>query len=338
MEGTILLTGVSGFIAKRVALKLLQAGYEVRGTLRRMDRAAEVTAALKPALDDPQALSRLSFAGCDLTADDGWEAAMDGVGAVVHTASPLPLAEPKLPDELIRPALQGTRRVLRAAQAAGVRRVVMTSSVAAVHSIGATKLHDEADWVDPDAPEVTTYARSKVLAERAAWDFVAGDGVDMQLTTINPGVVAGPPLDVHFGSSIALVQRLLRGKDPMVPDMRMSIVDVRDVAEMHLRALQRPETAGRRYIAAAGVISLVEAARVLKAAFPDRRIATRQAPRLLIKAVAMFDPEMRAALPRLGQDMKLTAQRAEREMGMHFIPPEEALRATGAWLLAHGAV
>lgn len=338
MDGTILLTGVSGFIAKHVALKLVKAGYEVRGTLRRIDRAAEVTAALKAAHADPEALARLSFAGCDLTSDTGWEAAMEGVTAVVHTASPFPIAEPKAPDEVILPALQGTRRVLRAAHAAGVRRVVLTSSLAAVYTAGQNKLHDETDWVDPDGREVSSYARSKVLAERAAWDFVAGDGVDIQLTTINPGMVVGPPLDVHFGSSIGIIRRMLTGKDPMVPDIHLSVVDVRDVAEMHLRALERPELAGRRYIASAGVLSLIEAARALKAAFPDRKIATRQAPGFVVKALALFDPNIRAALPALGKDLRVSAQRAERELGMHFISPEGAVRAAGEWLVAHGVV
>lgn len=338
MSETVVLTGISGFLAKQVALRLLNAGYPVRGTLRRLDRAEEVRAALAPALVDRARLEGLSFVAADLESDAGWDAAMDGAQAVVHTASPFPTTSPKDPMVLIRPAVEGTRRVLAAAHRAGVRRVVLTSSIAAVMTPRATKLLDETDWLDPDAPHVSPYSRSKMLAERAAWDFVAGAGQGMQLSTVNPGMIAGPPLDRHYGDSIGLIRRVLRGKDPMLPDFALSWVDVRDVAEVHLRLLQRPGTAGRRFIATAQTLSLPEVARVLKAAHPDRRIPTGTAPNLAIRVMALFDPSVRDILHELGWRVRLSAARAETDLGMRFISSEGAIRAAGDWLIRMGEV
>ncbi len=240
MAETVLLTGVSGFIAKHVALKLLNAGYDVRGTLRRLDRANEVHAALAPHLLEQA--GQLSLVQADLEADAGWAEAMAGVSAVVHTASPFPITQPKNPQDLIRPAVEGSRRVLAAAAAAGVTRIVLTSSVAAVVDLSKGEhLQDEADWCDPSKDTVTAYEKSKTLAERAAWELAKARG--LALTTINPAFVLGPPLDEHYGSSLGLVERFLKGKDPMVPPMGLAIVDVRDVArslDPHDPAAPRP--------------------------------------------------------------------------------------------------
>ena len=236
MAETVLLTGVSGFIAKHVALKLLNAGYNVRGTVRRLDRAAEIKAALQPYLSENA--GQLSLVQADLESDAGWAEAMSGITAPVHTASPFPIAQPKDPAVVIRPAVEGTERVLKAAAAAGVTRVVLTSStVAILNEAKADTLQDEADWCDVHLPSTTPYAKSKTLAERAAWEVAKARG--LKLTTINPGLVLGPPLDEHYGSSLGLIERFLKGKDPMLPALGFPIVDVRDVAEMHLRALQR---------------------------------------------------------------------------------------------------
>ena len=335
MPETVLLTGVSGFIAKHVALKLLNAGYDVRGTVRRLDRGDEVRAALASHLGEKA--GRLTFAQADLEADAGWSEAMAGVAAVVHTASPFPIAQPKDPQDLIRPAVDGTRRVLEAAATAGVRRIVLTSSVAAVLDL--TKgdhLHDEADWCDPSKATATPYDQSKTLAERTGWDIAKARGLD--LTTINPSLVLGPPLDEHYGSSLGLVERFLKGKDPMVPPVGFGIVDVRDVAEMHLRALQRSETAGKRYIASAGSMAFVDLTRALKAAWPTRRIPTREAPKPLIRLLGLFDPSVRAILPRLGKIDKISNARAVREMGIQFVSPKDALMASAEWLVRHGKV
>lgn len=328
----VLLTGSSGFIAKHVALKLLNAGHDVRGTLRRLDRGDEVRAAVAPHL--AEGAGSLSFAQTDLEADTGWAEAMSGVDIVVHTASPFPIAQPKDPQALIRPAVEGTRRVLEAAADVGVRRVVLTSSVAAVVDLSKGEhLQDEEDWCDPSKDSATAYEKSKTLAERKAWDVAKARGLD--LTVINPGFVLGPPLDEHYGASLGLVERFLKGKDPMVPPMGLAIVDVRDVTKMHLRAVERPETAGKRYIASAGAMALVDMTRALKAAWPTRRIPTREAPKPVIRLLALFDPSIRTILPRLGHMDRLSNARAVREMGMEFIPPKAALMASAEWLVAH---
>lgn len=335
MADEVLLTGISGFIAKHVALRLLNAGHDVRGTLRRMDRADEVRAALAPHLTDRA--GALRFVQADLESDAGWADAMAGVAALVHTASPFPITQPKDPATLIRPAVEGTERVLKAAAAAGVERVVLTSSDAAVlNDDKPDTLQDEADWCDIHHPATTVHARSKTLAERTAWEIAKVRG--LKLTTINPAFVLGPPLDAHYGASIGLVERLLKGRDPMVPGYGFPIVDVRDVAEMHLRALQRPETAGKRYIAAAGSMALVDMARHLKAAYPVRRIATREAPAFLMRLMGLFDSDIRSILPRLGHLDRVSNARAVSEMGMEFIAPKAALLASADWLVKHGRV
>lgn len=331
----VLLTGASGFIAKHVALRLLNAGYDVRGTLRRLDRAEEVRAAVAPHL--AEGAGNLSFVQADLESDAGWAEAMEGVAAVVHTASPFVIAQPTTPDTLLRPAVDGTRRVLEAAAAAGVKRVVLTSSTVAVINEGKPDaLHDEDDWCDVHLPSTTPYARSKTLAERKAWEIARESG--LELTVINPGLALGPPLDGHYGVSLGLVERVMRGKDLMLPSFGLAMVDVRDAAEMHLRALQRPETAGRRYLAVAGSLAMVDMGRTLKAAYPTRRIATREAPAILVRLMALFDPEIRSILPKLGHLEHVSNARAVQEMGMEFTPPKAALLASADWLAKHGRV
>lgn len=330
MPETVLLTGISGFIAKHIAAKLLLAGHTVRGSLRRPDRADEVRAALAPVVP-PEALERLSFVALDLEQDAGWTDAMAGITALLHTASPFPVAQPKDPQVLIRPAVEGTLRALKAAHAAGVERVVLTSSTAAVTDSAKHGMQDETDWCNPDAPDTSTYSRSKTLAEQAAWAFAGEAGLN--LTTINPGFVMGPPLDAHYGSSIGVIRRLMRGKDPMVPMLDFPVVDVRDVAEAHLRALERPESAGMRILCVAGNMTMPAMAAELKRLYPKRRIATRVAPRFALKLLALFDPQIKAILPSLGHSHPMSNARARSVLGMRFISPEGALRASADWLM-----
>ena len=335
-QNLALITGVSGFIAKHVALRFLAAGWAVRGTLRSLDRADEVRQALAPHLT-AAALANLSFAKADLTSDDGWASAAAGVQVLVHMASPFPMAQPKDPSELITPAVQGTQRALRFAYAAGVRRAVVTSSIVAVFDENKRGVQDESDWCDLKAKGTTAYAMSKTLAEKAAWDFVTS-APDLALTCINPGLVLGEPLDGHVGTSMDLVKRLLRGRDPMVPMLGFECVDVRDVAEMHLRAAEQPDTAGKRYLAAAGTMTMPDMARLLKAAHPQRRIPTKIAPMFLLRVLALFDPAVKGVLPMVGQVPKVSNARAKAEMGMQFTAPADALRASADWLLTHGQV
>jgi dihydroflavonol-4-reductase len=273
-------------------------------------------------------MARLDCVTLDLDADAGWTPAMQGVDTLIHTASPFPIAQPKNPDDLIRPAVQGTLRALRAARGAGVPRVVLTSSTAAILHAGGREVKDETDWANPDAPGMTAYARSKTLAERAAWDFVRDEAKGLALTVINPGFIIGPPLDGRYGSSVGVIARILAGRDPMCPAIGFPLVDVRDVARMHLFAAEHLATAGKRYIAASGSLWMADMGRVLKAAHPDRRIPTRNAPNWLMRAMGLFDPAIRSILPALGRLEQVSNARARAEMGMAFLPPEDALRAT----------
>lgn len=342
MQQTVLVTGATGFIAKHIALKLLNAGHFVRGSLRSLDRATEVIEALHLHMAGRRDLTeRIDFAVLDLARDAGWGKAMDGVDVLMHTASPFPMTQPKDDNDLIRPAVDGTLRALRAAQAAGIKRVILTSSSAAVIGTDLSDgrdRYDEGDWTDPDRPGTTAYTKSKTLAERAAWEFVAHQAPDMQLTTINPVFVLGPPLDSHYGTSLQVIERCLRGQDPMLPQFAFPVVDVRDVAEAHLRALERPETAGHRIIVADKTLWFHEMAEVLKTDHPDRKITTRKAPNALVRVLGLFDPAIRSVLPTLGRFDIVSNARARDMLGLDFISAEDAVRAAGAWLVENDRI
>ena len=334
-KGLIVVTGASGFIAKHIVLQLLDQGYRVRATVRSRAKEAEVEAAMAGHVRDKSDLgARLTFAFLDLDKDDGWNAALAGADALIHTASPFPLVQPKDENEVIRPAVDGTLRALRAAAAAGVTRVVLTSSVIAILLAGHGKgVLDESDWSDLDDPRANPYARSKTLAKRAAWRFVADEAPDIRLTAINPGLVAGAPLDRSFGTSLRVIQRILGGRDPMQPNFGFPVVDVGDTAAMHVACLTRPETAGKRYLGGNEFLWLPEMAAILAKAFPERRIATRRAPDLLIRLLALFDAEARTIVPALGARADVTADRARRELGINFRPASEAIVSAGRFLV-----
>ena len=330
-DDLIVLTGITGFIARRIALDLLEAGYSLRGTLRSDRGIPTLRAGLARHLSDPGLLDRLSFATLDLTSDDGWPAAMQGASALIHTASPFPLAQPRDPQTLIRPAVDGTLRALRAAQAAGITRVVLTSSVEAV-THGAPNPVTEAAWSDLSAPTISAYGKSKTEAERAAWAFAA-EHPDLRLTVINPGLVLGTPIDDVTGSSISVVERFLSGRDPLVPDFAIPVVDLADVAAMHVAALALPGTAGRRYIAADSVMRMTELTRLLKATYPERRVPTRAAPRWLLRLLALRDPAIAMILPQIGRPLAIDNSAARRDFSMTFTPARDAVLRTAAFLM-----
>lgn len=259
MENTgTLVTGGSGYLAAHLIAALLRGGRAVRTTVRSAGREAEVRAAVRRGGADD---ARLTVVVADLLHDAGWAAAVDGCAEVHHVASPIPVAQPDDPDDLIVPAREGTLRVLRAARAARVRRTVLTSSFAAVgYSPKAVPEFTEEDWTDPDTPGLAPYPRSKTIAERAAWEV---DGVE--LTVVNPTFMLGPTLTTALGSSLQLIKALRDGTMPVVPRARFGIVDVRDVADLHLRVMAAPEAAGRRFLAVsdAPATSYVEVAAVL---------------------------------------------------------------------------
>lgn len=339
MGRKVLVTGASGFIAKHIVLQLLDAGYEVTGSLRTLDRADEVRSAVAGMLKSPDSLERLDFVHLDLSSDTRWTEALAGKDALLHTASPFPMGQPKTEEDLIRPAVDGTLRALKAAAAQNVRRVILTSSVAAVTQADPPRhkpAFDEVDWSDLTHATATPYVKSKTLAERAAWDFASENG--LALTTINPALVLGPPLDARFGTSVKIIERMLKGKDPMLPHYGLPIVDVRDVAFMHVAALRDPETTGARFLATAGFLWMSDMADVLREMYPDRKIPKRTAPNILIKMLARFDPSLRSLIPSLGVKQQVSSSRARRLMNLSFRPPREAVQAAGAFLVDNGLV
>lgn len=333
MTKTVVVTGASGFIGKHITKELLDNGYRVVATVRSDGKADETRAAV-----GSDRLDSLSFAFVDLLSDDGWDGALRGADALVHSASPFPLGSPKDPDELIRPAVDGTRRALRAARAAGVNRVVSTSSCVAIYNdtLRADQtILDETNWSPTGQPFTTAYDDSKTLAERTAWDYVETEAPDMELATVNPGVVLGAPLDTSYGASLAIVERLLDGRDPMLPDLSLPVVDVADVARMHRLALEVDAAVGQRFPATSGPLTMIEMAHVLNANIPGSRAKTRQAPSWLIKAMALFNADMKSVAPRLGSSGAVSGSNAESRLGIDFIPPKEALLTSARFIAAN---
>ncbi len=338
MPQTVLVTGASGYIAKHIVRQLLDAGHRVVASTRRVEGLAAVKAAVGPRLADAGALDRLSGVTLDLMRDDGWDAAMAGVDVLMHTASPFPLAQPKNPDDLIRPAVDGTLRALRAAAKAGVGRAVVTSSIAAISSSAAPsdgRAYAEGDWTDLTYPTTTPYFASKTLAERAARDFVRDHAPGMRLLTVNPGFVMGPPLDADVGTSMEVVMRFMRGKDPMVPRVGLMSVDVQDVAAAHVAAMDWDGDADR-FMLVARFVWFADLTRALKAAFPDRKIPVRVAPDLMIRALALFDPALRTVTPLLGREERFDNARARALLGRDLADPVAATVASGRALIDLG--
>ncbi|MDO8150069.1 NAD-dependent epimerase/dehydratase family protein [Isoptericola sp. b408] len=321
---TVLVTGASGFIAKHILRELLADGHTVRATVRSDRRRAQVEA-LFPDAD-------LEFVSLDLTSDEGWDDALVGVDVLMHTASPFPTDPPRDPQDLIRPAVDGTLRALRAARAAGVHRVVLTSTCGAIykpadHEWSRRKTRE--DWTETDGPRTTPYEASKTLAEQAAWRFVA-EHPEMRLTVVNPGMVFGPAMDEHYGSSLGTVEQLVTGQLPMLPQMNMPVVDVRDVARIHVRAMSDEGAVGQRFPANAGPMSIPEMAGVLRSAYPDAGITNRVAPNWLIRAMSVVMPTMKTASSGLGLNADVDGSDAPRQFGFEYIPSREALLASAA--------
>jgi dihydroflavonol-4-reductase len=336
-------TGASGYIGKHITLALLNQGYAVRASVRNLDKSSEVRMAVRPYLLDSSELdSLLTFVELDLEKDAGWDAALDGIDVLMHTASPFPLASPKDENVLIRPAVDGTLRALKAAHNSGVKRVILTSSMAAIYGrelpAGASE-YDETMWTDVTHPVGRgAYTKSKTLAEKAAWDYVKSDAPEIALTTINPVLVLGAPLDKNFGSSISLVERILKGSDPMLPDLKFAIVDVRDVAKMHVDAVKNDATKGERILSSSETKSFVEMAKFLKSVYPKSKVKTAQAPTAIIKALSLFDGSIKTILPLLGKPMRISNAKAKRLLGINFIPVEVTLRDSADYLIKNGFV
>ncbi|QRN99514.1 aldehyde reductase [Archangium violaceum] len=336
---TVLVTGGSGFIGSHCILRLLAAGHQVRTTVRSLEREGDVRAMLKEGGAEPG--DRLSFVAADLENDAGWPQAVAGCEFVLHVASPFPQNIPKNEEELIVPAREGALRVLRASRAAGVKRVVLTSSFAAIgygQNPRGTPFN-ESNWTDLQGDDVIPYVKSKTLAERAAWDFIANEGGGLELSVINPVGVFGPVLGPDYSTSILMVQRLMDGAMPGCPRLYFGIVDVRDVADLHIRAMAHPSAKGERFLAVAGdFMPIIGIAKVLKDRMGAwaRRVPTLQLPNWLVHLAALRDPAVRQILPELGKTKNATNEKAKRMLGWAPRSNEESLVATAESLVRLG--
>ncbi|MBY0420989.1 MAG: SDR family NAD(P)-dependent oxidoreductase [Parvularculaceae bacterium] len=340
MADVVLVTGLSGFIARHVALAFLAKGYSVRGTARSAAKARKTVDSLvaKGARRD-----RIAVVEADLESDKGWTEAVAGVAGVLHLASPFPMENPKDRDALTPAAKGGALRVIDAALDAGVPRIILTSSMVAVMyrpNRPPEMTFTEKDWTDLSWPLLSAYVVSKTEAERAAWARVAERGAEARFTAINPGFVLGPALDKDFGTSIELIRLLMNGAYPAVPPVVFPVVDVRDLAAMHVAAFERPETGGRRLLASAGPMSLKEVARELRRTdhVAARRVPTLELPRALVGLMARFDPRLAGALQDIGCRPLVDAASVEALTGVKLRPPAEAVAATLKSLVAVGAL
>jgi nucleoside-diphosphate-sugar epimerase len=335
---TVLVTGGAGYLGSWCVVEALRRGYSVRATVRDLAREPAIRAAIAKEIEPGE---RLTVLAADLRHDAGWDQAVEGCDYVLHVASPLPAAQPKDADELIVPARDGTLRVLRAALDAGVKRVVVTSSVAAI--MGDEKdpsaVLTEEDWADPDSEELTPYARSKTIAEHAAWDRVRERGVEEKLAAVNPSVILGPVLSDDRSFSLQLVERLLKGI-PGIPRVGFSVVDVRDVADLQLRAMTAPEAGGERFIAAGPFVWMSEIAEILRARLGEAasKVPKRNLPNILVRVAGIFDSGLRAVAGQLGKRTDLSNEKARSRLGWSPRPVEETIVNTAHSLIREGVV
>ena len=328
---TVLVTGGTGFVAGHIILQLLASGHHVRTTIRSRDREGK----LKETLDRAgmQRRDALSFAVTDLNKDEGWADAVAGCDQVLHVASPFPAGTPKNEDELIAPAREGTLRVLRAARDGGVQRLVMTSSFAAVgygHPASKTSF-DETDWTDADSPGVGAYVRSKTLAERAAWDFIAREGGSLEFSVINPVGIFGPVLGPDLSASTLIIKRMLDGGMPGCPRVYFGVVDARDVAALHILAMTHPDAKGERFLGVAGdCVSMLDVAQMLHRHLGSAadKAPRRQIPDWLLRIAALWDAGARQTLPNVGKVRNSSNAKARGVLGWNPRPSEDAVLAT----------
>jgi nucleoside-diphosphate-sugar epimerase len=326
----VVVTGAAGFIALHCIQQLLELGFRVRGTLRRMDQEIILRKdlGLSPEVD-----ARLSFTDVDLLRDEGWEQAMRGADYLLHTASPLPKKIPKNEDELIVPAREGALRALRAAVAANVTRVVMTSSIAAIvegNERSSTHVFDETEWSDPSQP-IPAYYKSKTLAERAAWTF-GSEHPELELVMLNPGFVLGPTLSAQSNTSNEGVRKLIDREVPGAARLMFPMVDVRDVARAHLLAMLSPEAPGERFILSHEEHWFVDLCKILKGAgYP---VSTRIFPDFVVHLVGLFDPTVRLVAGDLGRELRVSSEKARRLLGWETRRFEETVLDTAASIMA----
>ncbi len=336
MAGTVLVSGGSGYIAGFLIRQLVAEGWNVHTTVRNLAREAEVRASLK--VDE----SKVRFFAADLMSDAGWAEAMAGCSHVAHVASPLPADKPKHEDELIIPARDGALRALRAAKAAGVRRFVMTSSMAAIaygHPRSQTRF-TEADWTNLASPDAYAYVKSKTIAERAARDWVAAEGGGIEFCTVNPSLVLGPLQSGDFSTSLEAIKKLLEGSMPGLPNFGFGMVDVRDVADMHVRCLNAPGMANERFICSGPFLMMPEIAEILRSGLGEqaRKVPKIRLPNWIVRIAARFDPLIGQVIGELGNRREGPADHAREVLGWVPRPVEESILDTARDLIRLGIV
>ena len=338
----VLVTGATGFIAGHVIHQLAEAGHEVTGTARSASKANALNKTLSAYAGKP---IRIDIRAADLFSDAGWSAAVAGMDYVQHIASPLPTNLPKDHDELITPARDGAIRVLTAAKKAGVKRVVMTSSMAAIaYGWGdkRPKLLTEEHWSNSaNLADNTAYTRSKTIAERAAWDYVNGEGKGLELTTINPAAVLGPVMSGDFSASVGILTQLLSGKLPGTPRVGFGIVDVRDVAAAHVLAMTNPAAAGERFLVSDKFMWFSEVANTLRGKLPpayDKKLPKGELPGWVLKLMANINPAVKQVIPELNRERQVSSEKAKRILGWQPRSAEEAILSGAKSLIEHKAV
>ena len=339
MLETVLVTGGTGFVASWTIVELLKRGYAVRTTVRSLDKEQQVRA---KTFKEVEPGNQLTFFAADLTSDAGWDAAVAGCDFVLHVAAPVGVDAPRNPDELIIPTRDGALRVLRAACLANVRRVVLTSAIEACRPPmeSLNSVTDETQWTATDDVGLGPYRLAKTLAERAAWDFMAGQSGPTTLTTILPSAVTGPVLSTDNLHSLQLVQRMLNGSLPRYPRLGFCIVDVRDVVDLHIRAMTAPQAAGQRFIAASDWMWMADVAHVLRSELgaSAKKVPTRPMPDVVLRIVAMFQRPMRFVVPLLGRKHVFTAAKAKAVLGWEPRPSARTIIDSARSIIAIGAV
>lgn len=336
MTETVLVTGGTGFVAGWCIVALIERGYMVRTTVRSLSRENAMRSAIA---SKTEAGDRLTVFAADLTSDDGWDEAMTGCDYVLHVASPLGNGATGDRSALTAPARDGTLRVLRAAINAGVRRVVMTSAAATARPpLASNRVSDETIWADPADPQFDAYRVSKILAERAAWDFMSTVDGATELTTILPGAVFGPVLATENSGSVQIIERLLQGRPAAVPRLGFWIVDVRDLANLHVTAMTAPEAAGQRFIATGDFLWMQEIAATLRARLGSRapKVPIRRLPDFAVRLLLSFMPHLRTLAPLLGRTFPLTSEKARRVLGFSPRPATETVVDCAKDLLDRG--
>lgn len=336
----VLLTGITGFLGSHTAIQLLEKGYEVIGTLRNMERANSIREVIAKKSKHTQ---YLRFAEADLKDTDIWLELSQGVDYIQHIASPFPRTLPKKEEELLLPAKEGTLNILRAASANKVKRVVITSSIAAIvygkSKMELDKVFDERDWTDEtNKSDSSPYFRSKTVAERAAWEFLSKDRSRLEISTVLPGAILGPVLEEDFGTSANIVIKMLDGSSPALPKIGFDIVDVRSVADLLIRAMEMPQAANKRYIASAGYFTFKEISQVLRQHYPFRKIPHSELPNFAVRLFSLFDPSVKPILVDLGIKRKTAIDKAIKELQWQPLSAREAILSCAKSVLEAGIV